>query len=180
MSKPLVFLSYRHGRPWTRLAGALNLKLEAHNAGGDFDIFVDSKEIRAGENWKQLVDAALARCTHFVALLCDEYWTVSNQCLRELYEAVRRRESSGTEPRLLFVLAAEMKPERLKLDAARQRGELLSDNPQIKALGDINFLGPFDDAYRLESLDWTVGKRLDRQLMQLTDRLLKSGGLPVH
>ena len=176
MTQPLIFVSYRHGPHWTMLAEALHLKLEAIAEGVGFELFLDSEDIRAGENWKALVDDALARCTHFVALLCDEYWTRSNQCLRELFEAVRRHENSGGEPRLLFVLAAEMKPELLKLDGARKRGELLSDDPQLKALGDINFLGPFDNNYRLESLDWQRSKRLDRQLAQLVERLLKSGG----
>lgn len=177
MSRPLIFVSYRHGPHWTMLADALNLKLSAIADGKGFDVFLDSEQIRAGHDWKAAVDDALARCTHFVALLCDEYWVKSNQCLRELFEAVKRfEESGGKEPRLLFVLAAEMKPELLKLDGARQRGALLSNDPQLKALGDINFLGPFDNTYRLESLAWNKGKRLDKQLMQLIDRLLASGG----
>ncbi|HOS94928.1 MAG TPA: toll/interleukin-1 receptor domain-containing protein [Armatimonadota bacterium] len=75
--------------------------------------------MRAGEGWQKRVDGALERCTHFVALLSDEYWVKSNQCLRELYRAVERFEAGKTEPRLLFVLANEMKPELLKLDGAR-------------------------------------------------------------
>lgn len=177
VTQPLIFVSYRHGPHWTPLADALHLKLQAIAAGVGFDVFLDSQEIRAGNDWKAAVDDALARCTHFVALLCDEYWVRSNQCLRELFAAVKRYEDSGgAAPRLLFVLAAEMKPELLKLDAARQRGDLQSDDPQLQALGDINFLGPFDDTYRLESLAWNKGKRLDRQLAQLVERLLDSGG----
>lgn len=181
MSRPLVFISYRHGPRWTKLANALHLKLDAIADGAGFDLFLDSQDIRAGANWREKIDAALAGCTHFVSLLCDEYWARSNQCLRELYWAVNRYESqpTGASPRLphlLFVLAAEMRTELLKLDAARQRGDLSSIDPQLKAIGDINFLGPFDANQRLESLNGQNPRRLDKQLAQLVDRLLATGG----
>jgi TIR domain len=177
MTRPLIFLSYRHGPKWTKLANGLHLKLEAIAEGVGFDTFLDSEEIRAGGNWQQQVDAALEQCTHFVALLCDEYWVKSNQCLRELYRAVERFEAGGGSPKLLFVLANEMRPDLLKLDGARARGALNSPDPQLKALGDVNFLGPFDANYRLESLAWDNPKKLDKQYAQLVERLLKSGGL---
>lgn len=180
VTRPLIFLSYRHGPKWTKLANALHLKLEAIAEGAGFDTFLDSEDIRAGDGWQALVDDALERCTHFVALLSDEYWVKSNQCLRELYHAVERFEASKTEPRLLFVLANEMRPDLLKLDGARQRGALNSPDPQLKALGDVNFLGPFDANYRLESLAWDNGKKLDKQNAQLVERLLKSGGFDPH
>lgn len=177
MSKPLIFVSYRHGAPWTALARALHVKLDAISDGAGFDLFLDSEDIRSGEKWREKVDDALARCTHFVALLCDEYWARSNECLREMFAAVARYEASHVEPRLLPVLAANMKPEYLTFDSARQRGDLKSDDPQLRAIGDINFLGPYDGGL-LVSLEWKRGMRQDRQLAQLTQRLLGSGGLP--
>jgi hypothetical protein len=173
MEAQRIFISYRHDHPWTDLAKALRLKLQAAMGAGD-EVFLDTA-IRAGDAWKQEVDGALAACTHFVALLCDDYWVMSNECLRELYAAVARHEAGG-RPRLLFVLAADMLPARLTLDAARAKGSLPSPAgaPQLKALGDINFLGPFDANGRLEPL--AKGRRLDKQLGQLRDRLLASGG----
>jgi TIR domain len=184
MSRPLVFISYRHGPRWTKLANALHLKLDAIADGAGFDLFLDSQDIRAGANWRTLIDDALERCTHFVSLLCDEYWARSNQCLRELYWAVNRYESQPAGPapqpprlpHLLFVLAAEMRTDLLKLDAARQRGDLSGLDPQLKAIGDINFLGPFDANQRLQSLNGQNPQRLDKQLAQLVDRLLATGG----
>lgn len=176
MSRPLIFLSYRHGPTWTQLANTLHLKLETVAEGVGFDTFLDSEDIRAGQGWQAKVDAALEGCSHFIALLSDEYWVKSNQCLRELYRAVERYEATGS-PRLLFVLGSEMRPDLLKLDGARQGGKLNSPDPQLKALGDINFLGPFDKNYRLETLARGNAARLDRQCAQLVERLLKSGGL---
>jgi hypothetical protein len=83
-------------------------------------------------------------------------------------------------PHLLFVLAAEMRTALLKLDAARQRGDLCSLDPQIEAVGDVNFLGPFDANQRLESLNGQNPQRLDKQLAQLVDRLLATGGLRIE
>ncbi len=177
MPHPLVFISYRHGPRWTKLANAMHLKLDAISEGAGFELFLDSQDIRAGARWREKVDEALAGCTHFVSLLCDEYWARSNQCLRELYWAVNRYESTPEKaPHLLFVLAAEMRTDLLKLDGARQRGDLSSLDPQLKAIGDINFLGPFDANARLESLNGKDPQRLDKQLAQLADRLLKTGG----
>jgi hypothetical protein len=155
MTRPLVFISYRHGPRWTALADALHLKLEAVSEGEGFDLFLDSNDIRAGADWKQKVDAALEACTHFVALLTDDYWVRSNECLRELYRAVDRWEESGRQsPRLLFVHVVDLPPDKLTLDGARQRGDLKA-GPGLKALGQINFLGPFDKHYRLETIDET-------------------------
>ncbi len=181
MPRPLVFISYRHGPRWTKLANALHLKLDAISEGAGFDLFLDSADIRAGAEWRAKVDAALADCTHFVSLLCDEYWARSNQCLRELFWAVKRYESTPEKrPHLLFVLAAEMRTDLLKLDGARQRGDLVSDDPQLGAIGDVNFLGPFDINQRLETLNSKDPQRLDKQLAQLVDRLLKTDGLKRH
>ena len=43
MSRPLIFLSYRHGPKWTQLADALHLKLETIAEGVGFDVFLDLK-----------------------------------------------------------------------------------------------------------------------------------------
>jgi hypothetical protein len=178
MTTPLVFISYRHGPRWTFLAQALHLKLEAVSEWSGFDLFLDSDAIRAGEDWKRKVDAALESCSHFVALLTDDYWVRSNECLRELYWAVDRWEASGRgSPRLLFVHVVDLPPSKLVLDSARQRGELKSDEAGLRSLGQINFLGPFDEDYRLVTIDERDPYRFDKQLAQLRDRLIESGGI---
>jgi len=164
-----IFISYRHDKPWTRYAKALHLKLRAA-APPATEVFIDTL-IPAGGTWQQQIDESLARCTHFVALLCDDYWVLSSQCLRELYLSVGRWEASGhAAPKLLFVQAGSIRPERMTLDAGRASGALVSPAPELQSVGDINFLGPFDANGRLETL--ASGRRLDLQLAQLRDRLL--------
>lgn len=151
-----IFISYRHDAPWTGLATRLDLKLRA-SAGPQTEVFVDAR-IPPGDEWQKQVDDALERCTHFVALICDEYWVLSAECRRELKRAVQRRQAGGV-PRLLFVQAAAIRPERMRLEDGLQH------------LGQINFLGPFDVNAKLVTLARS-GARLDAQLAQLRDRLL--------
>jgi hypothetical protein len=153
-----IFISYRHDAPWTGLATRLDLKLRA-SAGPQTEVFFDAR-IPPGANWKQKVDEALERCTHFVALICDEYWVLSTECRRELERAVQRRQAGGV-PHLLFVKAAEIRPELMRLEDG------------LEHLGQINFLGPFDAHAKLVTLA-RGGAKLDAQLGQLRDRLLSA------
>ena len=151
-----IFISYRHDAPWTGLATKLDLKLRA-SAGPKTEVFFDAR-IPPGDEWQRHVDEALERCTHFVALICDEYWVLSAECRRELQRAVQRRQAGGV-PRLLFVKAAEIRPELMRLEDG------------LEHLGQINFLGPFDANAKLVALA-RGGTKLDAQLAQLRDRLL--------
>lgn len=162
-----IFISYRHDAPWTALSKKLAVKLRAALPPGG-ELFHDTR-IAAGDEWKKEVDAALQRCTHFVALLSDEYWVLSAECRRELQVAVQRRQHGGV-PKLLFVQAGSIRPERMRLDGASQ-GQLQGEAVGLEHLGQINFLGPHDAHGHLVTLA-TERRRLDLQLAQLRDRLL--------
>jgi TIR domain len=164
-----IFISYRHAPPWTALSQKLYLKLRAATPDST-EVFRDD-QIRSGDEWERIVNTALQRCTHFVALLCDEYWVLSHECRRELQVAVQRRHASGgASPKLLFIQGASIRAELMRLDG-QKAGELQGDQTGLEHLGKINFLGPFDTHGRLVTLA-SDRRRLDLQLGQLRDRLL--------
>ena len=74
-------------------------------------------------------------------------------------------------PRILFVKAEEIRPDLFRFDKDRGTGELSSDDPQIKKVSDLHFLGPFDQNTQLVRLDWENSGKLSDQCAQLFDRL---------
>lgn len=175
MSGPLIFISYTHQDPWTRIADALALKLE--NAG--YELIFD-RDLEGGAAWERQLLGRLPEATHFVALLCDPYWG-SLWCKRELLTIWERYEDALKNklpaPRLLFVKAGEINPSRLKFDRLRERGEVVfEDEPRLKKVSDLQFLGPFDTQRRLAILDWSDNQTLDNQLGQLRDNFEKTLG----
>jgi TIR domain len=172
MDEPYLFISYKHGDPSTKIAKRFYDRLDVVSEGLGFQLFMDDKLISGGDQWSMEVEQALHRTTHFIALLNDDYW-LSKECRRELRHALIRFEKSGT-PRLLFVLAEQMRPELLSFDKDRKTGALTSDDPKVGKVGDLHFLGPFDEHLRLVRLDWQDPGKLSDQLAQLVDRLEKT------
>jgi hypothetical protein len=173
MVEPLIFISYTHRDPWTRIADALALKL----AVADYKLIFD-KDLQGGDEWEKKLLGRLPEATHFIALLCDDYWA-SPWCKQELLTIKARYEKAMRErvpaPRLLFVKAGAINPARLKLVGAR--GELsFEDEPRLKKVSDLHFLGPFDEQRRLAILDWNNKQTLDNQLFQLCDNFEKTLG----
>jgi hypothetical protein len=185
VSKPLVFLSYKHGERWTELAQRLHLRLSTVAEGMGFDLFMDS-EIDASEEWRKAVEKKLARTTHFICMLCDEYW-VSPECQRELSCAVQRYRDTR-KPKLLFVLAETMSPQYLKFrpsgggNGSGGGNELVppkNANAEIEKVSDLNFLGPFDKNSRLVALA-KPNEGLSEQLYQMVERLRATLPKPGH
>ncbi|CAB3801340.1 toll/interleukin-1 receptor domain-containing protein [Paraburkholderia fynbosensis] len=169
--RPLVFISYRHGDPWTELTRRLQVRLKNVSKALGFDLFID-EGMGAGVMWAQHLQQQLQATTHFVCVLCDEYWE-SIECQRELMFAVESFRATG-EPRLLFVLAEAMSPEYLTFDDAGRpdRLGLPGDGERvIQSVSDVNFLGPFDGNLRLEPLSQDSAARFAEQLTQLVKRL---------
>jgi len=151
------------------------LKLDNVAPDLELDVYVD-KTMAAGAEWSAEIDQELARTTHFVAFLCDEYWA-SEQCKRELHAVLGRykaAKASASAPRLLFVRAGEMNLKYFSFDQARKRGELSIEDKRIGRLADLNFLGPYDlkNQGQLETLERDNSGILDKQLAQLLDRLI--------
>lgn len=161
MAKPLVFISYKHNDPWARLAKRFHLRLAPMAGALGYSVFLDKEDIKGGDVWRKEIQDKLTETTHFVAFLCDEYWQ-STECRKELDFALSGFRKSRT-PKLLFVLAERMKPEYLIFDESERAGEV------VKAVGDLQFLGPFDDQHRLVRLEWNDAARLSDQMAELAD-----------
>lgn len=162
-----IFISYKRGEPTTRIAEMLykRIKVNLSAAYGFADPFFDKRSIEAGDDWSQEIDRALAEATHFIALLSDDYW-LSEQCQRELLEAVNRYEQSGV-PRLLFVLTEKMNPNALIISQDSKTARLNTPFPKVQNLGQINFLGPYDQTGRLSQLKCNDDASLKDQLFDL-------------
>lgn len=181
--RPLVFISYRHGDPWTGMAQRLHLRLKNVSRALGFDLFMDDRALSAGDLWDDMLAQQLARTTHFICLLCDEYWE-SFECQRELKFAVDGFRARRV-PRLLFVLAEAMSPEYLFFDDAGRPDRLEAPHERdaaLRSVSDVQFLAAFDRNNRLEPLDWASPARLAEQFTQLVARLkatLPAPGVPV-
>ena len=111
-----LFLSYQRSAVTTPAVERLSRRARVQLGGQGVQVFFDQRSIAAGAAWEPAIDAALARCTHFLALVSVDYW-LSEQCMRELEIAVSRYEQTGA-PRLLFVLADKLDPNDLALDSS--------------------------------------------------------------
>jgi hypothetical protein len=163
-----VFLSYKRADLTSPVAEMFYKKLKVNLGAAFGPTFFDKKSIDAGELWNPAIDAALDRCTHFIALLSDDYWD-SEQCQRELQGAANRFAKKG-RPRLLFVLTEKMNPKALVLAGDEKSAQLGTPFPQVRNLAQVNFLGPYDNAGRLVRLKIGASERveLSDQLYDLT------------
>lgn len=171
--QPLVFVSYKHSGYSTQVARRLCDALEVVSDALGFRVFMDDG-IDPSDEWKATVDAAMGEMTHFIALLTNEYLLKkSTECRRELLTAVQRYED-GRKTKLLFVLVDDIDPGLISLSADRKAGRLVSDDPRVEKLGDINFLGPYNPAKQLVRLEWEDEGRLGDQIKSLIDRLQRT------
>lgn len=177
MASNQIFISYKHGDQSTLIAKSFYDHLDAVSDALDMDIYMDDKDNLGGDVWSEKVNDALTRCTHFIVLLNTAYW-LSKECRRELRVALQRFEH-GKVPRLLFVKSEEIRPDLFTFNKDRQSGELTSDDPQLHRVGDLHFLGPFDDNTRLVRLDWDNKGRLSDQFAQLLNRLERTLNPPA-
>ena len=169
MASHFVFISYKHGDPSTKIAQAFHDHLAAVSDALDMDIYMDDKDNLGGDVWSEKVNQALDQCTHFIVLLNTAFW-LSTECRRELRVALERYERSQS-PRLLFIKAEEIRPDLFTFDKERKLGLLKSEDPTVKKVSDIHFLGPFDKDLQLVRLNWESPGRLSDQFSQLLDRL---------
>lgn len=171
MATSFIFISYKHGDPSTAIARHLYDHLSAVSDALDYDLFMDDKENLGGDLWSDNVEEALEKTTHFIALLDPQYW-LSPECRRELAFALNRFETSRS-PRLLFVKAQEIAPELFRFDKDRRTGVLISPDPKVRSVGELHFLGPYDENLQLVRLAWERPAKLSDQVAQLRARLQK-------
>lgn len=168
MVDKFIFLSYQRSRTTTPAMEQLYRRAGVVLAADGVETFFDRRSLEAGDAWLPSIDAFLAKCTHFLAFVSIDYW-LSAQCRRELDIAVSRYELTGA-PQLLFVLADSLAP-----------GDLLLNPPgadaveplrrRVRSLGQINFLGPHDEAGRLVRLAFESPHLLADQLAELVEAL---------
>ena len=176
-AEPRVFISYKHG-PMTPVAQKFYNKLKINGPGmGLAGTFMDAKVIAGGDLWREQVQQALEASTRFVAFLEDDYW-LSDECQNELRRAVERF-TARDGMKLLFVKAGEIAPELLLFDApagaATGAGRPEDETRrQLKRVGDLQFLGPFNDMAQLITLVRADDPKLDAQLFQLMKQLQAS------
>ncbi|MFC4706345.1 MULTISPECIES: toll/interleukin-1 receptor domain-containing protein [Paraburkholderia] len=170
-----MFISYRHGDPWTRIARKFHNHLLPISGPLGFTLFLDDSDIQAADRFETIIKNNLDKTSHFIVLLCDDYW-LSEWCRKELDYAVRRYQETGT-PRLLFVLAEAMNPHYLIFDAAHPTGTLRDADggeSQLSRVSDLLFLGPFDPNLRLVRLDLENPVRLADQIHEMSVRLQRT------
>jgi hypothetical protein len=168
-SRPTIFISYRHEAPTTDIAQKLRLALVAPAETWNADVFMDSREIRPGTLFDKTIAAALDRTTHFIVLLTNAYWS-SAYCRKELRRALRRFGKKGSALPL-FVKAEELDPNHFTIAKDLRSGRIRSRDAIIQKIGDIQFLGPFNEQWQLVRLKWEQPAALADQIAQLVQRL---------
>jgi len=163
-----IFISYKRAEETTPVAEMFykQVAVDLPASKGFARPFFDKKSIDAGDQWSQRIQDALDETTHFIALLSIDYW-LSPQCQRELQEAVKRHNETGS-PRLLFVLTEMMDPTSLEISGDEQSATVKKDFPGVQNLGQINFLGPYDQGGRLVRLNCSDRTKLGDQLFAMT------------
>jgi hypothetical protein len=169
MSKPTIFISYRHAPPTAAIASRLYIALVPAAEVWEADVFMDEQDLEPADLFDTTIIAALDRTTHFIVLLTNAYWS-SPYCRKEMARIVERFEHDRSV-RLLFVMVEELQPEHFTFAKDRASGRIVSDDPVLRTVGDVQFLGPFDESRRLVRLKYDNDALLGDQLAQLIRRL---------
>jgi hypothetical protein len=180
-------MSYKHEPNTTGVTERFYQQLRMYQKGlGLAGVFMDKDDLKAGDPWRAEIETALQQTTHFVIMLTDSYW-LSDECHKELAYAVKRYQQGGTEAmRLLFVQVQKIAPDLLLFDqeaadanVAFLNKELSKVYPKLETVGDLQFLGPFDDFARLVRLppeqDPLLGDALHQLVMRLKETLPGKG-----
>lgn len=173
MDEQFLFLSYKRGALTTPVVERLYNRVRVELKGRKVQPFFDRKSIESGDAWEQKIDDFMKTATLFAAFISIDFW-LSAQCMRELELAIDRYETQGA-PRLLFILADQLSPSDLefddawagKRDDAASAAATVARVNRVKAIGQFNFLGPYDDAGALVRLEFENPARIDLQLAQL-------------
>lgn len=173
---PGVFLSYKHAPPTTGAARELYTALVPACEAWGAELFMDEQDIEPADLFDAVIVDALDRCSDFVVLLSNSYWS-SAYCRKELLRVLARFESDRSV-RLHFVKVDELDPNHFSFAKDRAAGRIISSEPAVQRIGDVQFLGPFDEFGRLVRLKWDQPGPLSDQIGQLVQRLGRVVGKP--
>ena len=164
--KPTIFISYKHAEPSVAIAAKLYEALLAPAETWGADVFMDTHALEPADLLDEEIIGALDRTTHFIALLNATYWA-SPYCRKEIAHVIERFEKDRKTVRPLFVMAEEFNPALYTLAKDRASGRIVSQDPLIARLGDVVFLGPYNDARQLVRLQWEKSWALGDQINDL-------------
>lgn len=90
--KPVAFMSYVHSdnkyKRLTKFHKHLSDELEAQS-GEEFPIFMDRKDIKWGQNWRERIEEALDAVTFFIPIITPKFFN-SIECREELEQFLKR------------------------------------------------------------------------------------------
>lgn len=167
--EPIIFISYRHESPYAQIAQQLFLALLPAATTWRAQVFMDRQALEPADLVDRKILDALDRTTHFIALLSNGYWA-SPYCRMEIARIVERFENNE-RVRPLFVKAEEFKLQHYTFDTDRPDGRMRSKDRLLAGVGDLQFLGPYDEARRLQRLQWEEPAALSDQIAQLVNSL---------
>jgi hypothetical protein len=173
--RPTIFISYTHANPSTGIARKLYEALLAPAEAWGADLYMDEKDAEPAQLLDEHILEGLDRTTHFVALVSPQYWA-SRYCRMEITRVISKFEKDRESVRPCLVMAEKFNPADYTLDKDRKEGRIVSDDPLIMNLGNVIFLGPFNEVGQLVRLEWEHAWALSDQLSEL----VKSLGRIIH
>jgi hypothetical protein len=148
-----VFISYTRADSW--YADKLYQHLHSFRVNDGGDVFLDRRDIDGGGLWRAELDQAIAGADACVVLLSSDYFTSQFCYEQELPAIARAHATRGTK--VLPVLVRAVEWEGYAFGRVR--------------LGDINAIGPFDEAGRLLPLEEFSAAIRERKFSELARRI---------
>jgi len=131
---------------------------------------MDEKNAEPAELLDEHILEGLDRTTYFIALVSPRYWA-SKYCRLEITRVISRFEKDRKSVRPCLVMAEKFNPADYTLDKDRKEGRIVSNDPLIKNLGNVIFLGPFNNVGQLVRLEWEHPWALGDQVSELVKSL---------
>jgi hypothetical protein len=153
---PLVFISY--AREDYVFADRFLQHLKPLEHQGRAEVFMDTDDVRAGDDWQETIDEALETAEVYVVLMSRNFFNSSVCRVDELPVAVQRHHQG--DARLLLVLLQ---------DYAWQGYDVGG-----QTLGGIQAVGPFDRNRQLIPLATAESNQIETHMRQVYDKVVEA------
>jgi len=127
-----VFLSYKHAPPTTGATRELYTALVPACEAWGAELFMDEQGIEPSDLFDAVIVDALNRCSDFVVLLSNSYWS-SAYCRKELLHVLARFERDRSA-RLHFIKVDELDPSYFSFAKDRAAGRIISSEPAVQRI----------------------------------------------